>query len=136
MSDPCTNLTWIEAFLITSDHINLYMARYIFRSSFLQVRSGIILFKAPLKSHFNKHILAFCKNKMEEKMSRFAVLEGIIDDFTGKQEKKNMRAKIDRDVSLLKGRAQKHLLNSMNSLTVAIATCKQKSLVHTLKSVE
>lgn len=90
MSDPCTNLTWIEAFLITSDHINLYMARYIYfvRHSCKSCRSGIILFKAPLKSHFNKHILAFCKNKMEEKVPRFAVLEGIIDDFTGEQEKK------------------------------------------------
>ncbi|XP_020600933.1 cation channel sperm-associated protein 3-like [Orbicella faveolata] len=29
MSDPCTNLTWLEAFLTTSDHIDLYMYRYV-----------------------------------------------------------------------------------------------------------
>lgn len=27
MSDPCANLTWIEAFLTTSDHLDLYMHR-------------------------------------------------------------------------------------------------------------
>ena len=27
MSDPCTNLTWIEAYLTTSDHLDIYMDR-------------------------------------------------------------------------------------------------------------
>ncbi|XP_067029424.1 cation channel sperm-associated protein 3-like isoform X2 [Acropora muricata] len=27
MSDPCTNLTWIEAYLTTSDHLDIYMHR-------------------------------------------------------------------------------------------------------------
>ena len=44
----------------------------------------------------------FLKKKMEEKLPRFALLEGTIDDFIGKQENKNTRAKTDRDVSLLK----------------------------------
>ena len=39
---------------------------------------------------------------MEEELPRFALLEGTIDDFIGKQENKNTRAKTDRDVSLLK----------------------------------
>ena len=44
---------------------------------------------------------AFCKSKMEE-VPRFALSEGLIDDFIDEQEKKNTRAKSDGDVSLLK----------------------------------
>lgn len=28
MSDPCANLTWIEAFLTTTDHLDLYTYRF------------------------------------------------------------------------------------------------------------
>ena len=47
---------------------------------------------------------AFCKNKMEEEVPRFALLEGTIDDFIDdfEQENKTTRAKTDRDVNLLK----------------------------------
>ena len=45
---------------------------------------------------------AFCKNKMEEEVPRFALLEGTIDDFIDEQENKNTKAKTDRDVTLLK----------------------------------
>ena len=52
------------------------------------------------------------KNKMEEVVPRFALLEGTIDDFIDEQENKNTSTKTDRDVNLLKpflqseGRAQ------------------------------
>ena len=45
---------------------------------------------------------AFCKNKMEEEVPRFALHDGTIDDFIDEQENKNTNAKTDRDVSLLK----------------------------------
>ena len=45
---------------------------------------------------------AFCKNKMEEEVPTFTLLEGTIDDFIDEKENKNTRAKTDRDVSLLK----------------------------------
>ena len=45
---------------------------------------------------------AFCNNKTEERVLRFALLEGKIDDFIDEQEDKNTKAKTDRDVSLLK----------------------------------
>ena len=35
-------------------------------------------------------------------VSRFALLEGTINDFTGEQGNRNTRAKTDRDLSLLK----------------------------------
>ena len=42
----------------------------------------------------NKHA-AFCGNKMEEEIPRFALLEGTIDDFIDEQENKNTRAKTE-----------------------------------------
>ena len=47
---------------------------------------------------------AFCKNKMEEEVPRFALLEGLIDDFIDEQEKKK-----HGDVSLLKPFLQRRL---------------------------
>ena len=44
----------------------------------------------------------FCKNKMEEEVPRFVLLEGTIDDLIDEQENKNTSAKADRNVSLLK----------------------------------
>lgn len=44
----------------------------------------------------------FCKNKIEEEVTRVALLGGKIDDFIDGQENKNTRAKTDRDISLLK----------------------------------
>ena len=44
----------------------------------------------------------FCKNKMEEEVPRFVLLEGTMDDLIDEQENKNTRAKTDRNVSLLK----------------------------------
>ena len=41
------------------------------------------------------------KNKLEEEVPRFALLEEAIDDFMGKQDL-GTRAKTDKDVSLLK----------------------------------
>ena len=35
-------------------------------------------------------------------MPKFALLEGTVDDFIDEQENKNMRAKTDRDIILLK----------------------------------
>ena len=44
----------------------------------------------------------FCKNKIEEEVTRVAFLGGKIDDFIDGQENKNTRAKTERDISLLK----------------------------------
>ena len=42
------------------------------------------------------------KNKLEEEVPRFALLEEAIEDLIGKQENIGTWAKTDRDVSLLK----------------------------------
>ena len=46
--------------------------------------------------------LELSEKKMAEEMPRFALLEGTVDDFIDEQENKNMRAKTDRDIILLK----------------------------------
>ena len=44
---------------------------------------------------------------MEEKLPRFALLEGTINDFIDEQENKNTRAKTDRDVMVRQYEQQK-----------------------------
>ena len=40
MSDPCANLTWIEAFLTTTDHLDLYTYRFSLISKiYLSIKS-------------------------------------------------------------------------------------------------
>lgn len=53
----------------------------------------------------------FCKNKIEEEVTRVAFLGGKIDDFIDGQENKNTRAKTERDISLLKASVTINVVN-------------------------
>ena len=53
-------------------------------------------------SQWREKSAPFCKNKIEEEVTRVAFLGGKIDDFIDGQENKNTRAKTERDISLLK----------------------------------
>lgn len=63
---------------------------------------------------------AFCKNKMEEEMPRFALLVLTIDDFEDEQENKNTRARTEREESLLKTFLQRKVeLSNVEEITLA-----------------
>ena len=51
MSDPCANLTWIEAFLTTTDHLDLYTHRFslIFKNLFIYLKHEL-----QVVPHFGK----------------------------------------------------------------------------------
>ena len=64
------------------------MANDCENTSFVQSETRTMVLHITVKSNTTA---AFCKNKMEEEVPRFALREGTIDDFIDEQEKKHER---------------------------------------------
>lgn len=63
MADPCTTLTWMEAFLTTTDHLDMYTFRYICCSGW-GFRATILCRNEIHQFHSKKNVWLLLVNNM------------------------------------------------------------------------